>query len=1038
MSTLEQLEVKTSKIKNDLQVLKAETFSYDEKRKKAETLKQQVDTIKIELQQKMGELNAQNDVNIQSEKEKAWQLLNSIEETTDLYNAILNNTATANQWTSENLWWNNNWEIATNDENNLPDPQKKEDEKWVIWKSWDWIKGQRNETTRENFKEKPGITLLRGVWFAATWVWAVALAYKWIKKLFWWGKDEEDENEEEATEKKSKKKKKKSFRKRPFWKFLKWTAIGVWWALGINRLWKYFGWWWKEWATWRDSDKNKYESYDEFVKKPENKEKFENYEWLWDKVDNVYQEIYGRELKSWYEDELEMKKISEEQSKWTKFYKGIVPYCLDNQFKNVEGILWQNSSFKTALYDGLDWMINFVKNAWGGFLKLFSECYLEYLPSWAPFKGMAWSLGDKIDQWKIKNQNAEKEMQYFFRQSIRVQTYLFQKKDQLTKKLVKEASQTYWISEDDIRNDQDKFDKYITKNSQYQNFLNNPTHSAVTVLEQNNIFDNHIDTDLKELVTEIDKDRNKILGCKEWEKDIIETINEKKQKSETLDASDDKKLWEACDGMLNSMEDIIEATEDSCLNIYEDLLRGGDSNLREYLEKSWLDKMFESYKQILLAKKQELLSGKLSNEDKIALSESINAMLALKKEAELWKVTIEKDYDENGNIIYRIPWFLVWSVKNLCKWVNKLIHGEWIEGPKYIASWVLWTWVTLMMIWWVWYFVNPKTWKAIAKVWWNVTKVSALPVYLAYKWANYFTPLRNFGHKINPLKYRWKNGAITLLKDLREWKISLERVWKIINRKCFWFIWWPEKVKTWKDVFWVWDDLRWTDMRKIAFNAMIEDKYYLRQLKDAPDNLYDDLIKQFDSSSEELRRALRNGESIDKIKSLKNSTSSTIENLSPARKAFNASVDRAISKLEKEAPNPKAFESHIKKLNALKKDWSLTDEAMEWFTKFIDKWFDAKLIPEIKKLFDVSDTLKTGEKIWDKLNKLLSEWDYDAFQRFLQTDEVASKLKKIGLKDIADNILQSIGKVMKTIWGIWSKAAKSVLKMFMYVISKFH
>jgi hypothetical protein len=45
--------------------------------------------------------------------------------------------------------------------------------------------------------------------------------------------------------------------------------------------------------------------------------------------------------------------------------------------------------------------------------------------------------------------------------------------------------------------------------------------------------------------------------------------------------------------------------------------------------------MFESYKQILLAKKQELLSGKLSNEDKIALSESINAMLALKKEAEL-------------------------------------------------------------------------------------------------------------------------------------------------------------------------------------------------------------------------------------------------------------------------------------------------------------------------------------------------------------------------------------------------------------------
>jgi hypothetical protein len=34
------------------------------------------------------------------------------------------------------------------------------------------------------------------------------------------------------------------------------------------------------------------------------------------------------------------------------------------------------------------------------------------------------------------------------------------------------------------------------------------------------------------------------------------------------------------------MDDIIEATEDSVWNIYEDLTRWGDANLREYLEKS--------------------------------------------------------------------------------------------------------------------------------------------------------------------------------------------------------------------------------------------------------------------------------------------------------------------------------------------------------------------------------------------------------------------------------------------------------------------
>jgi hypothetical protein len=52
-------------------------------------------------------------------------------------------------------------------------------------------------------------------------------------------------------------------------------------------------------------------------------------------------------------------------------------------------------------------------------------------------------LSERFEQWKLKNPNAEKEMQYFFRQSIRVQTYLFQKKNQLIKKLVKDASQKY-------------------------------------------------------------------------------------------------------------------------------------------------------------------------------------------------------------------------------------------------------------------------------------------------------------------------------------------------------------------------------------------------------------------------------------------------------------------------------------------------------------------------------------------------------------------------------------------------------------------
>ena len=1020
MTNIEQLKKETDEIKKWLDDLKNNvSLSEAEKKSKAEILKTQAEATKQKIQNEINSLESKTDDESKKEKEEAETLLNSFNETMNLYASILNSQESQETKKTEEK-----------------KEEKKTEDKGFFTKTKDWVWDQWSDVWDKEKRQKEWWkNLLRTAWFVATWVWAVALAYKWLKSLFWWWKDEEDEEDNEETGKKSKKKK-KSFWKTGWGKFLKWTGIWAWSWLAVYWLWKRLGRWWKEWATWRDSDKEKYESYDEFIQKPENKEKFDNYEWLWDKVDNVYQEIFGRELKSWYEDELEMNKIAKEQSNWTKFYKWIVPYCLDNQFKSVEGILWQNSSFKTALNDWLDWMINFVKNAWWDFLKLFADSYLEFLPSWIPFKSMAWSLSDKIDQWKIKNENAEKEMQYFFRQSIRVQTYLFQKKDQLTKKIVKDAAQKYWKSENEIWNDQDLFDKYVVKDPQYQNFLNSPTHSAVTVLSQNNLFDNHIDEDLKKQVQEIDKDRNRILWCKEWEKDIIEQINEKKQNNETLDANDDKKLWEACDGILDSMDDIIEATEDSVWNIYEDLTRWGDANLREYLEKSWLDKMFESYKQILLAKKQELISGKLSNDDKIVLSETINAMLALKKEAELWQFTIEKDYDEYGNIIWRIPWFLYWSVKNLIKWVNKLIHREWLEWLAYIGSWFLWTWWTIMLVWWVRCFIDAKSWKKIATFGW---KMVFSPVWAAYKWATRFKLVRDSLHGINPLKYKWENWAKILLQDLIDWRVSLDRAWKIIKRRCYTNIGAAETQRVWRKTFKTfgntYDDVKWFDMRRLAFDRIVEEKrweLFLNQLKNES-GLYDDLVKNWDASSD-IRRAVVSSGGIEELKRLSklSSVGDAVEIAdSAARRAFNKSIDNVIAKLEWVA-NPDAVAHHIKELKKLQKDATLVDDEMECFVKFIDEWFDAKFIPEMKKLFNISDTFRGWGKIWDKLKELLTMWKYDEFKWLLKNPDLWKVFKWIQV----DDMVKSFDKVLLK-WGsaFWVETAK-LLKSFMKILAK--
>jgi hypothetical protein len=52
-------------------------------------------------------------------------------------------------------------------------------------------------------------------------------------------------------------------------------------------------------------------------------------------------------------------------------------------------------------------------------------------------------LSEKIDKWITSNKNTEKELQFFFRQSIRVQTYLFEKREQLEDKIAGENARKY-------------------------------------------------------------------------------------------------------------------------------------------------------------------------------------------------------------------------------------------------------------------------------------------------------------------------------------------------------------------------------------------------------------------------------------------------------------------------------------------------------------------------------------------------------------------------------------------------------------------
>lgn len=78
----------------------------------------------------------------------------------------------------------------------------------------------------------------------------------------------------------------------------------------------------------------------------------------------------------------------------------------------------------------------------------------------------------------------------------------------------------------------------------------------------------------------------------------MQALAEKKVANQAPTEEEKKKLASSCDAIIKEVDDkIYDAAEASAWNIYGDLLNTQDSAIREYLEKSGLEKIFDSYKQ---------------------------------------------------------------------------------------------------------------------------------------------------------------------------------------------------------------------------------------------------------------------------------------------------------------------------------------------------------------------------------------------------------------------------------------------------------
>ena len=206
MTDIEQLKKETDEIKKWLEDLKKNvSLSESEKKEKAEKLKSQAEITKQRIQAEIDLLSDKTDDESKRKKEEAEALLNTFNETMNLYASVLTSSETKHQ--------NKDSKDKTEDE-----------EKWFLKKTWEWISDKRSNIP------KWGKAVIGAVWARIAWSWL----YKKCKKRFW--KDEKKEKESDDTDSTKKEEKKEE---KPWWKkFLLWTWIGAWAAVWWVALYK--------------------------------------------------------------------------------------------------------------------------------------------------------------------------------------------------------------------------------------------------------------------------------------------------------------------------------------------------------------------------------------------------------------------------------------------------------------------------------------------------------------------------------------------------------------------------------------------------------------------------------------------------------------------------------------------------------------------------------------------------------------------------------------------------------------------------------
>ena len=975
-------------------------------------------------------------------------------------------------------------------------------------KIWPWIKEQWGHIRNKESREKETWTnAARAVWFA----WAWLLSWLGLKSIF--SKEKREERKarrkarRDARSSKRRERKADSFRERPIGKVVKyswiWTAVyyvvhglktGKWGILDLFN--------WNDDVK-DDSVESQVDAYDQL-----SLEQRELYNNLWNTVDEFYWSIWNKEVEMGYEDPNSLwtvvKNIKLKDWKNVSDYTWLVPFCIDTWAKNINEILSEKDLNEYVFNKNINELKNKIKWRRIDKLEKWFGPFVDKLASFQPFWVMTWlSLGEKIKKWlEYDEKSRQYELDYFFRQYVKVLSFVKDKEKALQYRLAENEIKTHWYKNkslpsdenkkldliEDALDDEERFKENIENNDVYKQFMDSKLLGCHTVLEWQNLMNWEMSSELKDKISKLDEETDKLLQIEDWKSALDRWISEI---SWWLTEWTKKEIIEVC----NDVKDDI--VDDSWTGFFQEymewfsyLCNMDDSNKETFLRESWLENFAENYIWVIDEYREKIKRWEAMVEDLQKLKELSLEWTAFKKEMNLAMHTLSSIRSDDPDLAWRVlttsrkvVTSLVEHTKNILKW-----------------DWRFWDVLSIVVTWWTVYLVtHPGKLVKVAVgtvkgtlhwIWW----VAWRP-WLSALWLQKFIKnLPTTSAKKSSFLHYVLNWKVT--NESRLLKIARQELWieadslaemltkidlglqedeartllkyvgdKNIGKLCI-----SEEISdnaTIKEKFlrkssgrkftvkknfvkelqkidvkieslgkWVKDTINSIlrnvdnieDMKYVT--SLVEDSNFMESVW----KLNKTELRQLKSCSiknlKEMQQKIKSWE-IGTIKEYLWSIWGKVDSVDGVRKTFNRTIDDAIATL-RELPDSKLCVSQISKLEELKKSADLSEEAMDSFVKFLTKWFKAENLPDLVKLLKVEDVLSEWKTVWKYLEDLLSKWDYRTFNTFIKNADNAKYFKWIKVEKIAGNF-DDLGKALK-LWNKMDDFIKAVAKIIAKIL----